>query len=104
MDTQLVKNVPFYERTIYNCILNAAIEAPISYKNRVFTSLDMFPTTLAAIGFEIEGDRLGLGTNLFSDVQTLPEKMGEGEAGYNLFDEEVKKYSDYYKQNFFKND
>lgn len=104
MDTQLVKNTPFYERTIYNCILNAATEPPVAYKNRVFTSLDMFPTTLAAMGFEIEGERLGLGTNLFSVVPTLCEKMGEGEEGYNLFDEEVKKYSDYYKNNFLEKD
>ena len=102
MDNTLVKDVPFYERTIYNCILNAAVDTPVSDKNRVFTSLDMFPTTLAAMGFEIEGNRLGLGTNLFSDLPTLCEEMGEGEVGYNLFDEEVKKTSDYYKNNFFK--
>ena len=62
----------------------------------------MFPTTLAAMGFEIEGERLGLGTNLFSRVPTLCEKMGKGEEGYYLFDAEVQKYSDYYKENFVK--
>ena len=102
MDTLLVEDIPYYERTVYNCIINAAIDTPVSDKNRVFTSLDMFPTTLAAIGFEIEGNRLGLGTNLFSDLPTLCEEMGEGEIGYNLFDDEVKKNSDYYKSNFFK--
>ena len=100
MDTQLVKGVSYYDRTIYNCILNAAVDAPTADKNRVFTSLDMFPTTLAAIGFEIEGDRLGLGTNLFSSLPTLCEEMGDGEDGFNRFDEEVKKNSDYYKEHF----
>ena len=102
MDTPLVKGTPYYERTIYNCILNAAVDAPISDKNRVFTSLDMFPTTLAAMGFEIEGDRLGLGTNLFSDLPTHCEDMGKGKEGYDLFDAEVKKESLYYRKNFLK--
>ena len=100
MDTQLVKGVDYYERTMYNCIINAAIERPTSYKNRVFTSLDMFPTTLAAMGFEIEGERLGLGTNLFSIVPTLCEKNGKGKDGYTWLDEEVIKRSDYYAENF----
>lgn len=36
----------------------------------------MFPTTLASLGVEIEGNRLGLGTNLFSNEKTLIEKYG----------------------------
>lgn len=44
--------------------------------NRNYTTFDMFPTALAAMGAEIEGDRLGLGTNLFSTVQTLTERVG----------------------------
>ena len=40
----------------------------------------MFPTILASMGVEIEGDRLGLGTNLFSGKPTLIERDGfEGE-------------------------
>ena len=45
-------------------------------KNRQFTTMDMFPTTLASMGVIIEGDQLGLGTNLFSEKQTLAEKYG----------------------------
>ena len=100
MDTQLVKDVDYYDRTMYNCIINAAIDAPTNYQNRVFTSLDIFPTTLAAMGFEIEGERLGLGTNLFSILPTLCEKNGEGKEGYDWLDAEVTKRSDYYKENF----
>ena len=34
------------------------------------------PTILSAMGYSIEGDRLGLGTNLFSGEKTLLEKYG----------------------------
>ena len=36
----------------------------------------MYPTTLAALGAKIEGNKLALGTNLFSEEQTLIEKYG----------------------------
>ena len=39
--------------------------------------MDNFPTTLAAMGVKIEGDRLGLGTNLFSSQDTLYETYGK---------------------------
>ena len=64
-----------YTRHVYNCFLNAAAE-PGRTENRQFSALDMFPTTLAALGCQIEGDRLGLGTNLFSDQPTLMERVG----------------------------
>lgn len=89
------RNVPdSYERRIYNCILNSA-EEPVREKNREFTAVDMFPTTLAALGCTIYGERLGLGTNLFSDRDTLAEEMGRIE-----FDGEVSKSSNYYISNF----
>ena len=64
-----------YTRHVYNCFLNAAAE-PGRTENRQFSALDMFPTTLAALGCQIEGDRLGLGANLFSDQPTLMERVG----------------------------
>jgi len=84
-----------YTRRVYNCYINAAA-VPVQEKNREFTTVDLFPTTLAAIGCTIEGDRLGLGTNLFSDVPTLAETMG-----YDAFCKEVEKDSEYYKEHFF---
>ena len=84
-----------YDRTVYNCIINSAAEEQNS-KNRQFVAADMFPTTLAAMGCEIQGERLGLGTNLFSGRPTLAEKMGLEE-----FDGELMKTSDYYTKNFF---
>lgn len=79
-----------YKRTIYNSIINSRIE-PINEKNRLFTPFDMFPTTLASIGVTIENDRLGLGTNLFSNKKTLAEVMG-----IEKLENELKKKSFYY--------
>ena len=53
--------------------------------------MDLFPTTLASLGVEIEGDRLGLGTNLFSGKETLIEKYG-----LDYVNKEVLKNSSYY--------
>jgi len=78
-------------RTIYNAIINSPIHSN-NTKNREFSAFDMYPTTLAAIGVNIEGDRLGLGTNLFSNKKTLIEELG-----YKKFNEELKKKSFYYK-------
>ena len=50
------------------------INAPVENRTditREYATLDLFPTTLAALGAEIDGNRLGLGTNLFSSDQTL---------------------------------
>lgn len=83
-----------YVRTMYNCIINSAAE-PYQEKKREFATFDMFPTTLAAMGVKIEGDRLGLGTNLFSEEKTLTEYYG-----YELLDQELQKNSDFYNTQF----
>jgi phosphoglycerol transferase len=84
-----------YTRTIYNCFINAATEPVGSVYNRTFTGFDLFPTTLAAMGFTIEGDRLGLGVNLFSNLPTLAETLG-----YKELEAEINKHSDYYLDEF----
>lgn len=43
---------------------------------REYSTFDLFPTTLSALGAEISGDRLGLGVNLFSSSDTLVEQFG----------------------------
>ena len=68
--TQMDSN---YIRTTYNVFINS-MNTSNNTKNRVFSTMDMFPTTLASLGVEIKGDRLGLGTNLFSNTPTLLEK------------------------------
>ena len=83
-----------YTRTIYNCIINPAVE-PLREKNREFGTFDMFPTTLAALGVQIEGDRLGLGTNLFSEKPTLCELYG-----FEALDWELQKKSEFYEERF----
>lgn len=87
-----------YERHVYNCFINAAAE-PYQTKNRQFSAMDMFPTTLAAMGCTIEGDRLGLGTNLFSKAPTLMEKIG-----YTKLCAELSKQSSYYSEHFYGKD
>ncbi|MGN1310745.1 MAG: LTA synthase family protein [Clostridia bacterium] len=81
-----------YTRTVYNTFINSAIPAANS-KNRQFSTLDIFPTVLASIGAEIEGERLGLGTNLFSGEPTLIEKYG-----YEFVNDELSKRSNYYNK------
>ena len=81
-----------YDRTVYNTFINSAINTD-NNKNRTFSTMDMFPTTLASLGVEIEGNRLGLGTNLFSSEKTLPEL-------YQDFDKEISRTSNYYNNTF----
>ena len=83
-----------YVRRSYNCFINSAA-TPEKTENRLFCALDMFPTTLAAMGCTIEGERLGLGTNLFSGEPTLIERMG-----YDHFNEQLSLDSDYYAEEF----
>lgn len=87
-----------YTRTIYNCIINSAAE-PFLEKERLFGTFDMFPTTLAAMGVEIPGNRLGLGTNLFSTYRTLTEMYG-----YQRLDEELQNNSDFYNSSLLEMD
>ena len=79
-----------YQRTIYNAFINSKIE-PEKEKNRLFSTLDLFPTTLASLGVEIEGNKLGLGVNLFSKEKTLVEKLG-----LENLNKEISKKSYYY--------
>ena len=63
-----------YDKKVVNVIINPAVEAENT--SRTYSTFDLYPTTLAALGVQIEGDRLALGTNLFSDEPTLIEKYG----------------------------
>ena len=92
MKTDFWDDIGDYSRKIYNCFINVPERSlPIQAVNREFSVLDMFPTILASIGVDIEGDRLGLGTNLFSEKHTLPEQMGIG-----ALNKELELYSNYY--------
>ena len=94
MDEALVENIEQSEREIYNCFINTK-DINVQTANRVFTAIDIFPTIMGAMGYSFEGDRLGLGTNLFSGRQTLAEELG-----YDILNEEVGKHSNYYIKHF----
>lgn len=83
MNTSLLKKLPKeYDRTVYFTIINS----PLEYNaNRLFTTYDIFPTTLASLNVKIEGNRLGLGTNLYSDTKTLLEIYGIEYMNKELF-------------------
>lgn len=95
MDLVLVDGTKYYDRTLYNCIIGSAVKAPDNTQNREFTAMDMFPTVLSSMGFKIEGERLGLGTNMFSGESTLLERLGE-----EYLTDELMKNSKYYLKNF----
>lgn len=95
MDSILVDGVTYYDRNVYNCFINSSKNTKIPSNGRECTVLDMFPTVLSAMGFEIDGSRLGLGTDLFSGKKTFAEEMG-----FQQFNEELSKYSRYYIDNF----
>ena len=83
-----------YDRHIYNCFINSAVETT-NTKNRILTPMDMFPTTLAALGCTLKNNRLAMGVNLFSKNFTLAEIYGA-----ENFNAELKKTSKYYEKNF----
>ncbi len=95
MDNYLVENVGEQDRTIYNCFMNVEQVNEINSKNRIFTPMDIFPTVMSALGYSWEGNRIALGTNLFSNEKTLAEELG-----FNYFDMELQKTSKYYIKNF----
>lgn len=93
MDSEFLEGISEeYVRTTYNCFINPAVE-PVREKERLFGTFDMFPTTLAAMGVKIDGDRLALGTNLFSDEETLTEMYG-----FEVLDGELQYRSEYYNE------
>ena len=81
-----------YDKKVVNVIINPAIEPEST--NRTYSTLDLYPTTLAALGATIEGNKLGLGTNLFSKELTLIEKYG-----VEYVNNELMKTSKFYDNN-----
>lgn len=81
-----------YDKKVVNVIINSAVEP--TKTNRKYSTFDLYPTTLAAIGATIEGNKLGLGTNLFSDELTLIERYGKKDVN-----KELRKVSKFYDNN-----
>jgi len=86
-----------YDRSVYSVFINAQVEQKDYVRN--YTTIDMYPSTLAAMGVKIEGERLGLGTNIFSDTQTFCEIYGKSE-----FSDKLSQNSKFYKDYIVKGD
>lgn len=87
-----------FTRTTYNLILNPINTVNLKddklFYNRKWGTFDMMPTILASIGVKIDGDRLGIGTNLFSGLPTVFEQNGTKEVNHLLI-----RKSEYYNKN-----
>lgn len=61
-----------------NFVMNASLDNGKNYRpGRGYSSLDIFPTILETMGFEIDGHAIALGRSLFADLPTLLEKYGK---------------------------
>ena len=77
MDSDYCSNIEQnYKRKTFLSILNSRTIRK-NNTNRIFSTFDLFPTILASLGVKIEGNKLGLGTNLYSNEPTLLEIFGE---------------------------
>ena len=77
MDGNFCENIDSeYVRKTYTAYINSAVQTENSQLRREYSTFDYYPTTLASLGVQIEGNRLGLGTNLFSGRETLIEEYG----------------------------
>lgn len=82
-----------YSRTVYTCFYNPAVEKKIY--TRKYNAMDMYPTTLAAMGVKIEGERMALGTNLFSDEQNLIAIVGKSELS-DAMEADIEYYNEHF--------
>lgn len=99
MAKSFFENVKGYKRTCFNLIINPPAELcdvdESRFYNRDWAVFDMFPTLVACLGVEFDGNRLGIGTNLFSDEQTLFERDGVKEVN-----KELENRSNFYNRTF----
>ena len=98
MANSFFENVSGYKRTMYNLFLNVPEELaniPREYTiNRDWAPFDMFPSIVASLGIKIDGNRLGIGTNMFSGEQTLVER-----DGISVVNSELSERSQFYNNN-----
>lgn len=80
-----------FDRRTFFTIINPATGKNTDRVQRTYTTLDLYPTTLSAMGVTIDGDRLGLGVDLYSGKPTLAEQMG-----LENLNTELLKNSEYY--------
>lgn len=98
MNEEFFDNVGSFDRRTYNCFYNLPEELLVCRsKERDFNTTDLCPTILASIGVSIEGERLGIGTNLFSDRPTMQEELGMREEDLNY---KLLMFSKFYYERF----
>lgn len=98
-DNSLVEDFEYHNRRVYNCIINSdAVPVEGADTSRLWCTFDLFPTVLAAMNFNIDGNRLGLGVNMYSGEKTLIEEMG-----FDEFDYEMHCSSDFYTKRWIFN-
>lgn len=81
-----------YNRKVFTSFINSPVSPRKAY-SRKFSTFDMFPTTLASLGVKIPGERLGLGTNLYSPIVTLLER-----DGFTAMNVELEKRSEFMEE------
>ena len=92
------ETVGFPENAIEHYWVNFLVNSektPVSDEKREFTSFDMYPTILEAMGARIEGGALGLGRSLFSNEKTLIEKYGKDSLN-SLIKKKGSKYNSFW--------
>lgn len=98
MNKMFLDRTKVIDRTLFNAFINMDKNISDSYLiNRETSVVDLFPTTLSALNVEIEGNRLGLGTDIFSGHPTVQEIVGK-----DSYVEQLELKSNYYESKFFK--
>lgn len=82
-------------RTVYNKFIN--MTPPPADPNRTFTSLDLAPTVLEALGFRLKDGAFGLGRSLLRPAPTLIEEHGKEGLERELL-KKSKKYNGFLKK------
>ena len=90
MTTDFYKDFDDDDRTIYYTYINPVPDC-VPTTDRTLSTFDFYPTTVSALGIKYDGNKLGLGVDLFSNEETLCEKYGRG-----TFFQNVREHSDYY--------
>lgn len=79
-----VRLPPLSERRVMATILNSRKKLPEGGERRLFTTFDLTPTVMEAIGGELPEGRFGMGVSLFSSHPTLLERDGVGKYSVKL--------------------
>ncbi len=99
--TRQYATLDIYERKTFFTVINGP-EYTLN-TTRQYATLDIYPTIIEALGASIEGDRLGLGTSLYSRTPTLIEELGFeafneqlNQRSFEAFNEQLNQRSEFY--------